>query len=314
MPRIIYCLFFYSVLVVSLSGCAVSPTYVDDAKLTKNEANNTPINPVHYKIEEGFKARPPQCIAVLPLIHISDQKGNEKKPSISSDDLEQLRWSLYSQLAPYPYRDVELASVNQAIASVGSTENLKGLGKALNCDAFLLSEVTNYSSGFFAVYSQASIGIKMRLIRAKNGELLWEGSHVARSHGGSVPLSPIGFIMGLYEASENLSDEQLVRVKDDVFRRLLSTWTNTQNMTIAKAKPEIEKIKLKEVKEESYLSYVSAYSLWLREGPGRKYPKKGILKHKDELEVVDETYSPWVQVRVADGQLGYVNSKYLNSF
>ncbi len=310
MLRRIYYVFFYLVLVVSLFGCAISPTYVDDTKLAKNDNNSAVLNPVHYKIKESFKTKPPQCIAVLPLIHTFEQKGEGTNLPISENDLEQLHWSLYSQLAPYPYRDIEIAKVKQAIASVGNAENFKSLGQTLNCDALLVSEVTNYSSGFFAVYSQASIGVKMRLIRASDGDLLWEGSHVAKSHGGSIPFSPIGFIMGLYDASENLSDEQLVRVKDDVFRRLLSTWKNTEKTVMASVKPEPEKA---QAKEESYLSYVSAYSLWLRAGPGRTYPKKGVLKHKDELEVVDDTHSPWVQVRVADGQLGYVNSKYLKS-
>ncbi|MFW5450762.1 MAG: SH3 domain-containing protein [Methylophagaceae bacterium] len=315
MSQRIYILLFQSLLLVSITGCAVSPTYINDANLSEGGTDSAHLNPVHYKMQESFRTTPPQCIAILPLIHHSEKPPNSKNPQLTEERLEQLRWSLYSQLAPYSFRDVELANVNKALKSVGNATNYAEIGKTMDCDALLLSEVTDYQSGFFGVYSQNSIGIKMKLIRSENEEVLWEGSHVAKSHGGSIPLSPIGLVEGLYSAKENMSDEQLVRVKDDVFRRLLSTWDVDDELIDAAIQVvESETENVQQNKEQLLLSYVSVHSLWLRSGPGRKFSRKGVLKQKDQLEVLDNTYSPWVQVKAASGQLGYVNSKYINSF
>jgi tetratricopeptide (TPR) repeat protein len=54
--------------------------------------------------------------------------------------------------------------------------------------------------------------------------VLWEGRHVAISHGGSVPLDPVGIAITLFDAASNvLGEEQILRVTDDLSRRLVST-------------------------------------------------------------------------------------------
>lgn len=299
-------------LFVALASCAVSPTYVNDAELARNNLTDTSLNPVHYNIEESFKDAPPQCVAILPLVNkFEHQEKNlidktKKLIELTDESLEQLRWSLYSQLAPYSYRDVELVVVNQALDLLDDKTNYSLLGKALKCDALLIAEVTDYQSGFFGVYSETSIGIKMKLIRAENGEQLWQGSHVAKNHGGSVPLSPIGIIMGLYSAAENLSEEQLVRVKDDVFRRLLSTWQQPSEQLNSAIQ-----LALEEPVKEDYPFNIVVENLFLRSGPGTKYEPATVLDQNDKIAIVHEKFSPWVQVKVEDGLVGFVKNKYL---
>ena len=308
---------FFSAL---LSGCAsISPTYIDDGKLSQeNKDTTTHLNPVHYKLEDTFIASPPKCIAIMPLttgIKTSDK--DDKR--LSEKSMEQLRWSLYSQLAPYPFTDIELARVNKALSVAKNNEDYQTIGSLLKCDALLLTEVTDYHSGFFGIYSNTAIGVKMTLIRTANSETLWTGNHVAQSSAGSIPLTPVDIVVGLYSATENLSDEQLVRVKDDVFRRLLSTW-DVDNILHPDVLEDLEYLQLveakgiKQTKNETVHSSVAVYSLWLRSGPGRKFAQTGVLYQQDKLEIIDTNYSPWVQVKVADGRSGYVNSKYINSF
>ena len=80
------------------------------------------------------------------------------------------------------------------------------LAKHLDCDSLLLGEVTDYDAQFFCIYSQASVGIKLRLILAKDNRQLWQGRHIAASHGGSLPLTPVDIALGLYSATNNISD------------------------------------------------------------------------------------------------------------
>ena len=311
-----------ALLFVVVEGCSVSPTYIDDNKLSENSSDKEALNPVHFKMDDSFKTSPPQCIAILPLINKmnKEQGGNKETKNkllkLTDKSLEQLRWSLYSQLAPYPYNDVELATVNKVLASVDNKTNYAAIGKALKCDALLLGEVTDYHSEFFGIYSDTAIGVNMKLIRAKNGNVLWEGSPVATNRGGGVPFSPIGLIVGLYSATENLSDEQLVRVEDDVFRRLLSTWDATGNSLDGQEKIQLAEQKPQQdipVKEEAYPYVIAVKNLYLRAGPGTKFKAKTVLSQQDKLAILDQQHLPWLQVKVADGQLGYVNKKYIRA-
>ncbi len=298
------------VVLATVTGCSLAPTYVDDGQTAGNNLEDVSLNPVHYKIEDGLRRFPPSCVAVLPLKNataeevLSESDKKYKLIELTDESLEQLRWSLYPQLAPYAYRDVELALVNQAMEQSGQRTDFADLGRRLNCDALLLGEVTEYQSGFFGIYSQTSIGVKLKLIRASSQEVLWKGHHVATNRGGSFPLTPVDIIMGFYSATENLSDEQLVRVRDDVFRRLLSTWSDTdthQTDVPEEPKPVISQ----------YPFNIAVKHLYLRSGPSTKYKPVAVLDQQDRIAIVDKKSTPWVGVEVENGPSGYVNAKYL---
>ncbi len=304
---------------VLLTGCSVSPTYVDDSQVTDNAAPK-PLNPVHFKIEEGFKTQPPMCIAVMPLTNKVEEDENAKENkkfkllTLSDESMKQLRWSLYSQLAPYPFQDVELAKVDQVMASMQNKADYQKIGQALQCDALLLGEVTDYQSGFFGIYSQTSIGVDMKLIRAKDGEVLWQGNHTAVTRAGGLPFSPLGLIEGLYEATTNLNEEQLRRVEDDVFRRLLFTWNSIMPIIEQRnTKVQLASHHSDEAHSSSdkALYVIAVNNLYLRSGPGTRYKAKAVLSQKNTLKVLNKKYQPWVEVKVDNGKLGYVNKKYL---
>ena len=103
-------------LVLSVSACSLSPTYINEAAPVKGQAQVTGINPVHFKFDPEFHTSPPQCIAVLPLRkQFKTTFLPETGPEISETELKQLRRVLYSHLVHYPYKDVELARVNKAV-------------------------------------------------------------------------------------------------------------------------------------------------------------------------------------------------------
>lgn len=308
--RFIFCLVFIG---LTATGCASSPNYINDANNT-NSADNSDFNTVHFKLDESFINTPPKCVAILPF------KANTKNPQLSNSStgnieeltdakLVELRWNLYSHLAPYPYRDVELEKVNNAISSLGNkAENYALLGSTLQCDALLVAEVTDYGTTHLGFYSQSSVGVQMKLIRSENGKVIWEGNHVAKSHAGGFPITPIDIAVSIFSATDNISDEQLVRVGDDLFRRLLSTW-DAEFID----EPQTQHVQLAEAKNDSYPFYVSVQQLFLRSGPGTEYAPKDVLEKNEKLAMLDEQHSPWVQVKLTSGKLGYVNKKYITS-
>ena len=296
-------------LVLSVSACSLSPTYINEAAPVKGQAQVTGINPVHFKFDPEFHTSPPQCIAVLPLRkQFKTTFLPETGPEISETELKQLRRVLYSHLVPYHYKDVELARVNKAVKKYSDLPvSYSRLVKNLDCDSLLLGEVTDYDAQFFGIYSQASVGIKLRLIRAKDNHQLWQGRHIAASHGGSLPLTPVDIALGLYSATNNISDEQIVRVGDDLFRRLLLTWDRSE---------ELDQQGIFQAKSGSDPSsfYVTTHYLNLRSGPGMKYSADTVLKQNDVLTLLNERHTPWLQVQRADGKLGYVHQRYISAY
>lgn len=297
-------------IILILSGCASSPTYIDENDTAASEDSSFDVNTVYFKHGQSFISNRPSCIAVLPL-KLSNDQLSEEQPSppaennlaLSPENLQQLRWILYSHLAPFPFRDVELDQINKVVASTPySKKTVSEIGLALNCDALLIGTVTEYHSDFLGFYSQTAIGIELKLISAKNGGVLWEARHVAKSHAGSIPITPASLIFGFYSASENVSEQQVVHVADDLFRHLFETWN-----TLPEQVPEVTQV----VENKKLPLYVTAEKLFLRSGPGKKFKPTDVLSQNDKLSLIDNKTLPWLRVKCADGQLGYVHKKFI---
>jgi tetratricopeptide (TPR) repeat protein len=201
-------------------GCA-GPTYVDKSK--PEIGNGNPFSKVIFQVHDAYQSEPPACVAILPFA--TKSAGDASDKGISVDQSEAVRRAVYAHLSPQGKRDIELPRVDFVLRQMMANEksNMMLVGEGLQCDAILQGEVTEYGSEFLAVYSRVAVGAKLRLISAKDGALLWEGEHVAESHGGAIPLSPIGLAMGIIDAASNVNEEQLFRVIDDLARRLVKT-------------------------------------------------------------------------------------------
>jgi SH3 domain-containing protein len=299
--------FLISCIILILSGCASTPTYVDE----NDSASDDPaldINTVYFKQNQSFVSSPPSCIAVLPLALSESQQHEQQNATtksiliLSPENLQQLRWILYSHLAPFPFRDVELEQINKVVTSIPySQKTVDDIGAALNCDTLLIGTITEYHSDFLGFYSQTAIGIELKLLRSIDGEVLWEARHVAKSHAGSIPITPVDLVVGLYSATENVSAQQVVHVADDLFRNIFATWNI----------PQEQSPKTHMAENEIFPLYVTAEQLYLRSGPGKKFKPMDVLNQNDKLALIDNKTLPWLRVKCADGQLGYVHQKFI---
>ena len=68
--------------------------------------------------------------------------------------------------------------------------------------------------GFFGVYSQIGVGADLKMYKTSDQTILWEGKHIAKSHGGRIPLSPVGLAVGILSAASHLIEENVL-----LFRR-----------------------------------------------------------------------------------------------
>lgn len=202
------------------AGCS-TPNYVDK----KGGSSSIPVGfmDVIYHVYDEHEANPPECIAVLPFeAEVNVGKTTSK---ITLKHNEAVRRSIYAHLAPHGARDVELKRVDFVLNQTNPEkfDDWALIGEQLSCNALLKGVVTEYGSNYLGVYSRVAVGAKLELIRATDGVLLWEGEHTAESHGGTIPLSPVGLGMGILDAAMNMQEERLFRVIDDLSRRLVST-------------------------------------------------------------------------------------------
>ncbi len=208
---------------MSLSACS-TPNYVDSSNA--DTASVPGMSSVVYHLHEDYVASPPDCVAILPFTLADGAETSESQ----IDQPEAVRRAFYAHIAPQGKRDVELSRIDFVMNNLSDTEreDLSYLGDEFRCDTLVMGEVTEYVSDFYTVYSRVAVGAKIKMVRASDGNLLWEGAHTAESHGGSVPLSPIGLAMGIYDAANNVNEEQLFRIADDLARRLVSTIPDDQ--------------------------------------------------------------------------------------
>lgn len=228
---------------LTLAGCG-SPSYVDRGS-DQEEVGGLP-GQVVYKVFESYSQKPPACVAVLPF---AVPPGSESQTDLRIDQAKTVRRAVYAHLSPQGKKDIELARIDFVMDKTQLKPEAAPaeLGAALNCESVLRGRVTEYGSQFLGVYSRVAVGADLQLVRTSNGEILWEGHHVAESHGGSVPLSPIGFAMSMIEAASNVREEQVLRVIDDLARRLVGTIPDTTTVLLDDpVQPKPPRVALKE--------------------------------------------------------------------
>lgn len=124
-------------------------------------------------------------------------------------------------------------------------------------------------------------------------------------HAGSISLTQVDLAMGIYSAASNVSDEQVVRVGDDLFRRLLSTWERREVL-------DEQGVALAKSDQASF--YVTSPQLNLRSGRGMAFSASTVLNQNDPLTLLSERHSPWVEIELDGGQLSYVHQRYIAEF
>jgi len=220
------------VALVALAACA-EPHYVDQ---TQADSGLSLGPDVTFQVSEAFKVSPPDCVAILPL---TVKAQTPQQPPPTAEDAAKVRQSLFAHLSTQSKRSVKLERVDHVWAEVKGDR--KALAEQIKCGTVIEGEITDYGSNFFLLYSRVAAGADLKMVRAADGVVLWEGHHVAVSHGGTIPLDPVGVAMGVVDAAGNMRDEQILRVTDDLTRRLASTIPD--NKVLALDDPAIEPAK-----------------------------------------------------------------------
>ena len=195
-------------LILLISACS-SPNYINKNKMK----NLKPSSDIQYFIDEKFNPNNINSICVGKIIN------NSKKQTYSFDKVKLTRRVLYAHLSPKKYHDIELHNLEYGKEEKDffkSSINLK------SCDAVINAEIIKFENNFFLAYSNAKISLNLYLLN-KNNKILWKANHTGSSQAGSLPISPIGLVSGIYQAANNLNEEIVIQLLDTVARRMLKT-------------------------------------------------------------------------------------------
>ncbi|MCK9392499.1 MAG: DUF799 family lipoprotein, partial [Syntrophales bacterium] len=173
-----------------------------------------------YKVYPAMENAKPRTVAVLPFTDVSS----------SQQGAQAVRRGFYNHFSSLTFRDMELWRVDDLLKKAGLTDAAiinqtpaKDLGKILGTDAIVYGEISNFDKLFAVLYSQVSVGAKLRMYDARTGELLWTGDHVVRIHEGGISTNPIGLVATIIATAMNVRDIQLLRACDDLFRGMVLT-------------------------------------------------------------------------------------------
>lgn len=176
-----------------------------------------------YTVDPVMKENPPRTVAVLPF----DNKTTKE------DAFEVVRKSFYNHFSSLNFIDRELFKVDEILQRKGldSPEKLNAakpqeLGKLLNVDAVVYGEITHYDRLYLALYSQVTVGAKLKMVDVKTGKSLWTAEDKASKRTGGISASPVGLVLTAISTALIMRRIELLRSSDDLFRDLIKTIPN----------------------------------------------------------------------------------------
>ena len=212
---------FITILILPIVSC----NYFQE----KDLPNITKLNP--------SESRKIKKVAVLRF-------ANETKhPEIESI----LRKSLAANLSTKGYTVVRLIEVDHLLEmaeiDINNIESIDQyqLGRILKADALFYGTITKCSKIFAALYSNVSVGAKIKMVNAATSETIWEAEHVERTHGGGFPsLSPFGIPVEIAESALNIREKVVEDTAENLVRKFIDGIPeNPYNFSLETAKISI---------------------------------------------------------------------------
>lgn len=201
-------------VVVQLGGCGAT-TY---APYDQKDAAAPPFERrVFAHVAPELASHPRRCAMVTP----GERDGDG---ALSAAVARSLR----RQLADHFERVVGAQESARAASRWGydadSDSDLRRMAERLGCDAVLRWRALDGAGRFALVWADRRIGLEVELVRAADGLVLWQASHVGVRWAGGAPMSWLALPVAVAHAAQLHQDEDGVSsLIDDVVRRVTAT-------------------------------------------------------------------------------------------
>ena len=170
-----------------------------------------------------------KCIAVGNIELADDSEDFSRLNKV-----ELVRRTLVGNLFQRNYAQVSLKQIDSILNGGADMATLLDL---TSCDALVSGQIFRFANKSYFAASSTEVGLDL-VISNENGEIIWNGRHLATSRTGSLPFSPLSLLSGVFLAQANASDEVALQMVDAAVRRLVDTLPLQTEVPLALAKTE----------------------------------------------------------------------------
>lgn len=170
--------------------------------------------------------------------------GDQYAPGGFSPDAELVRRAFFGQFATLAYSDVDIHEVDRRLREAGivTPEQLESadphrLGSLLGADAVIFGTVHEISVAYLVMYSQIAIGVSLRLVSTRDGEVLWSVDDVGRKHNIQLALGPVGLVTGAVRSALALRPINVTRTAEDLSRDVVQTFPSPSSLASYSSEP-----------------------------------------------------------------------------
>ncbi|MCX7013181.1 MAG: hypothetical protein NTW86_11595 [Candidatus Sumerlaeota bacterium] len=169
--------------------------------------------------QRAFEQNPPRSLAVLPFANDSGVKNADAMA----------RQSFYSAISGHHYQDIELDHVDSTLAQLAAEHRLAPgelpppvIRQSGLADAILAGQLTAVSKFWFLYYSHIKVRIRLEMIDARTGAVLYRNEARARNAKFAPPLGITDVVTSPFTALWHLRDDEVEQTFKDFFDRVVA--------------------------------------------------------------------------------------------
>ena len=204
----------------ALAACAETRyvAYEDDEAIASLFSRS-----VAFKVAGAYYRDPPDCAVVMPFL--ADGRRPANAAIIENALARHLSAKVSSVVAAAERRRL----ARTLAVDLSRAQGRAALARAAGC-GFLVEAAPWGGDGAYAlVWTQARIGLEVRMIRARDDRVVWRARHAATRSKGGLPLSPFSAVTNVLTAARfNADGDVAFSMADDAVRRIFETLPSTR--------------------------------------------------------------------------------------
>lgn len=175
---------------------------------------------VDFHLTRAFYETPPDCVMVMPVALPKETPGDLGR-NIDRAVARHLNGYVDRVIDAHRVR----AEARQRALDPAAGDDRRRLGRGLRCDSLMEVETAGIESFYAVIWANLSVGLRLTLKRARDGQVLWRGAHTAERMDGGLPITIFG--AGMFSAGRLAGDSDAVpSMIDDSLRRTLASLPN----------------------------------------------------------------------------------------
>ncbi len=199
-------------LMLGLNSCALKNMLLPDPEPTVREED-----------------RLPRKVAILPFVN---RTSNPEAASVVRKMFYNFFSSLnYLDLEPFVIDDNLKRSGQYDLILSGQSVSAARLGQLLGVDAIIYGEILTLGKTYALIYSDNAAGLRAKMVRSDNEQVIWELEHNIRIQEGSVPLSLTGLAATIVKTAISHQKASHLQAAAELCMQMVATIPNPEAVT-----------------------------------------------------------------------------------